>query len=224
MLISYLLLATSVSIDSLGIGITYGLRNTRISSIAKVILFFISLTITTIAVLLGNILVSFLPAIVTKIIGAVILCLMGIWILYQTFHEKYSKGEEVNSSKKVLTLEQKKKKVHQFVLKSFGITIQIIKDPISSDLDHSQNIDAKEAIYLGIAMSIDSLCVGIGSTALGLNSFLFPFMVAIFQLIFLSLGRFLGTTVISSCRIPSYIWNMISGVLLFCIGISRFFL
>ena len=41
MLLTYLVLAISVSIDSLGIGITYGLRNTKITKLAKIILFII---------------------------------------------------------------------------------------------------------------------------------------------------------------------------------------
>ena len=41
MLLNCILLALSVSIDSLGIGITYGIKNTKISLIGKIILFII---------------------------------------------------------------------------------------------------------------------------------------------------------------------------------------
>ena len=42
MIINSFLLAISSSIDSLGIGITYGVKNTRISNQAKIILFLLS--------------------------------------------------------------------------------------------------------------------------------------------------------------------------------------
>ena len=42
MFINSLILALSSSIDSLGIGITYGIKNTRISYMAKIVLFVIS--------------------------------------------------------------------------------------------------------------------------------------------------------------------------------------
>ena len=45
MFINSLILALSSSIDSLGIGITYGIKNTRISYMAKIVLFVISFLI-----------------------------------------------------------------------------------------------------------------------------------------------------------------------------------
>ena len=39
------ILAISSSIDSLGIGITYGIKNTKISLLGKIVLFTISLTV-----------------------------------------------------------------------------------------------------------------------------------------------------------------------------------
>ena len=50
MLLTYVLLAFSTSIDSIGIGATYGLRNIQISKKAKLILFTISFTISMLAV------------------------------------------------------------------------------------------------------------------------------------------------------------------------------
>ena len=84
MLLSYCLLALSVSIDSFGIGITYGLRKTKIVPVAKVILFLISFCMASISIYLGNFLSSFLPPLVTKWIGSLLLIGMGLWILYQS--------------------------------------------------------------------------------------------------------------------------------------------
>lgn len=217
MLLSYLILAISVSIDSLGIGITYGLRNTIISKSAKFILFFVSIMITTISVTIGATLNQILPPFMTTFIGAFFLILMGLWIIYQALNKK-------ENSSTILKKEFIEPKVYQFFIHFLGITIQIIRDPISSDQDHSQKIDWKEAIYLGIALSIDSLCIGICSSTLGFTSYLFPIFVAIFQLLFLSFGRFLGSKISTISRIPENIWSILSGLLLICIGTSRFFL
>lgn len=51
MLINSLLLAISSSIDSLGIGITYGIRNIKISFLGKLILFTISFLIAFLSIL-----------------------------------------------------------------------------------------------------------------------------------------------------------------------------
>ena len=85
MLLSLIFLSISLSIDSLGIGITYGLKNTKISFIPKCILFCISLLIAYLSIKIGNILNYFLPDNIAKAFGSILLCLMGIWIIYQSF-------------------------------------------------------------------------------------------------------------------------------------------
>lgn len=213
MLLSYVILALSVSIDSFGIGITYGIRNTKIYRTAKIILFLISIFITSLSIQFGTLFNEFFTENVTKWIGACFLLLMGLWIIYQALSPK--KEEEVMKTPPTM---------YQFMIRFLGITIQIIRSPISSDLDHSQKIDWKEAIYLGVSLSIDSLCIGICSSMIGYQSFLFPILVATFQLIFLSLGRILGETIASVSRIPENIWSTLSGILLICMGISRFWI
>ena len=56
MLLNSFILAVSSSIDSLGIGITYGIKNMKISFFSKFILFIISISITYFALFLGNLL------------------------------------------------------------------------------------------------------------------------------------------------------------------------
>ena len=56
MLFSTLILGISSSMDSLGIGITYGLKRMKLKKWDKVILFCISIFVTLISILTGNIL------------------------------------------------------------------------------------------------------------------------------------------------------------------------
>lgn len=213
MILNYFLLATSVSIDSLGIGITYGLRKTKLTFLAKFVLFAFSFIVTSISIYLGSFIASFLPSFFTKLIGTILLISMGIWVIYQSVFSSTEK-KRIDSSPKI----------HQIFFKSLGITIQIIRDPITSDFDQSHLIDAKEALYLAFALSIDSICVGIGSSFIGANSLLFPFLVSIFQLLFLSLGGKIGEKVSTSCHLPENIWSILSGSLLIFIGFSRLFI
>lgn len=214
MLLSLLILALSVSIDSFGIGITYGIRNTKICRTSKIILFMISILITTLSVHIGGILNEIFSENFTKWIGACFLVLMGLWIIYQAISPK--KEEEI--------LQVPSPTVYEFMIRFLGITIQIIRNPMFSDLDHSKKIDWKEAIYLGFCLSIDSICIGICSSMIGCPSYLFPILVATFQLLFLSLGRIFGEKLRCVSRLPENIWSTLSGVLLICIGISRFML
>ncbi len=205
MILTCMLLALSTSIDSIGIGLTYGIRDITISRQSKIILFIISLIISSISILIGNTLNNILSKEITNIIGSLILFFIGIIILVQTL--KREKRQE--------------KKVYKLFIKFLGITIQIIKDPISSDFDNSKKIDSKEAIYLGTALSLDSFSVGIGAGMLGSISIIFPLIVSLFQIIFLSLGRNIGEKLNKKIHIPSKIWSILSAVLLILIGIVR---
>lgn len=97
----------------------------------------------------------------------------------------------------------------------------IFNDPISSDLDNSQSIDAKEAIFLAIALSLDSLCIGIGASLGDTDLTFFPIFVSSFQILFLSLGSYLGCHISKHYNMPQNIWSLLSGILLFFIGLFK---
>lgn len=190
-MINSLLLAISSSIDSLGIGITYGIKNTKISKIGKIILFTISLMTTYISIFFGNIIQYIFPKAFTNFIGCLILICMGIYICYQAL---------------------KKEKDSQ----------NIFNSPISSDLNHSKIIEPKEATFLAIALSLDSFCIGICGAITDINLTLFPFLVSILQLAFLSLGAYLGIHIRNFCKLPQNVWSVLSGILLIFIGLFKF--
>ena len=222
MLFDVILLSLSSSIDAFGIGITYGLRKLKISNISKLILCIISIIVTSFAILIGNNLSFILTPLFTKLIGSFILITIGLIIIFQIIKSKKNdKKDIILLNKNEPNSKYIEKRVYKFFIKFLGITIQIIKDPIYSDFDSSLKIDTKEAIYLGIALSIDSFCIGIGSSILGLNLILFPILVAIFQLIFLSFGTMIGKHLNNQAIIPNNIWNLISAIMLIIIGISR---
>ena len=190
-MVNSLLLAISSSIDSLGIGITYGIKNTKISKIGKIILFAISLITTYISILFGNIIQYILPKSFTNFLGCLILICMGIYICFQAL---------------------KKEKDSQ----------NIFNSPISSDINHSKIIEPQEALILAIALSLDSFCIGICGAITDINLNLFPFLVSILQLVFLSLGSYLGIYIRNFCKLPQNVWSIISGILLIFIGFLKF--
>lgn len=192
-MLNSILLSFSSSIDSLGIGITYGIKNTKISLIGKIILFIISLITTYFSIFLGNFIQNIFPDFLTKLIGSFILIFMGIYICFEA-------------------------------LKKQDINCNVFNNPISSDFDNSQVIDSKESLFLAIALSLDSLCIGIGGSVSNINLALFPLLVSIFQLFFLSFGTFLGTHINKFYRLPNNIWSLISGIMLIFIGIFKLFI
>ena len=183
MFFSCILLAICSTLDSLGIGITYGLKNTKILLFSKVVLFACSFFITFSSLLLGNCLSSIFPNIFSNIIGAIVLIFIGIVLIFSCF-----------------------KKENNF------------------DFDYSNNIDSKEAIFLGFALSLDSFGIGISSSMFNINIWLLPLFISVFQLLFLSFGNFLGRKIKNAANIPANSWNIIAGILIVFIGIIKFFI
>ena len=218
MLLNCIILAISSSIDSLGIGITYGIKNTKISVGAKSILFFISFIISIISIYFGNLLKYIFPDFLIHYLGSFLLILMGLFMCFQSV--KVSKQENEIKDDKHLKIADTEK-IYSFFIKCLGITIKIIKNPNSSDLDKSNVIDSKEALFLGLALSLDSFCIGIGFSMLNTFSIIFPLLTSCFQLFFLSLGNYCGKKLYTFHKLLDSIWSMISGILLIIIGCCK---
>ena len=201
------LLAVSLSIDALGIGLSYGLRKIKIPILAKLIICFISMAFTETAILIGNIIKNFLPNIISKGIGSLMLLVLGIFIIVQAFIKKEKPPKQKSSS---------------FSFKFLGVTVNIIRNPSSCDFDKSCDIDALEAIYLGTALSIDSFGAGVSSAVTGLNSILIPLTVGLFQILFLYFGNILGKKVSSFKKLDSKVFVVLSGALMIILAAIRF--
>ena len=202
--------AVSLSMDALGIGVSYGLRRVRVPWRAKLIICAVSMIFTEVAALAGTLLLSLFPEKLAKFIGCAMLAVLGIFFLLQAILPKTPKK---NSPEKTL---------FSLALKPFGITVQIIRDPIVCDLDNSSHIDAKEALYLGTALSIDSFGAGVSSAATGLNSLHLPLAAGVCQLVFLCAGDYLGKKITRLKNIDSKVFVAISGVLLILLAGVRF--
>lgn len=218
MLLNSFILALSSSIDSLGIGITYGIKNTKISILAKLVLFVISFSISVLSVWFGDLIKSIFSDFVTALLGNIILIAMGLFVCLQSIR-KDSYASNLQPSDLIHDYDEK---IYSFFIDFLGITIKIIKNPKNSDLDSSNSIDAKEAFFLGFALSLDCFCIGSCGSVLGIHSFLFPLFISIFQFAFLSIGNILGKSLQGLSSLPDNVWSVISGILLILIGLVRF--
>lgn len=213
MLFNCILLSFCSTLDSLGIGITYGLRNTRILFGAKIILFICSFSISLLSIFLGNFLSYMFPSNITEIVGCFVLMSIGSFMIFSSFKtEKTDIKEKKDNSLKV----------YKFFIRFLGITVQIIRNPNNSDFDNSNKIDSKEAIFLGIALSLDSVGIGISSSMLEISFLLLPLCVSFLQLFFLSFGNILGRKIKNISHIPENIWSIFAGFLLIFIGFTKF--
>ena len=66
---------------------------------------------------------------------------------------------------------------------------RVLGDPAECDSDDSKSVDGKEAVAIGLAVSADSMAVGLGVGMSGGLVFLLPVFCAVFQLVFFWVGE-----------------------------------
>ncbi|HEX3029522.1 MAG TPA: sporulation membrane protein YtaF [Clostridia bacterium] len=216
MVFSVSLLAMSLSLDALGVGIAYGLRRIKIPLLPKLVICFFSILYAGAALMLGKSLSMAIPPIAGKLIGITILLGMGVWIIIQALVKKEKPTlNEAYVNKEVTLI--------KIVIKSLGITIQVIKDPKEGDIDRSGTIDIKESVLLGLALSVDAIGVGIGSALAGFSSSLIPFAIGLFQLGFLYIGAYFGEKFALVGSINKKVLSLLPGILLISLAIIRIY-
>lgn len=209
-----IVLAISVSIDALGIGISYGLRQIKITNSARLIIFSIAFLSTFIAVKLGNVVSLYLPNNLTNILSTIMLIGLGIFIIIQACKGKSQERDEHRKHKN---------KFKEFVFNIFGLTIKIIRNPEAGDIDKSNTIDAFEAVFLALAVSIDAFGAGVICGVANMSAILVPLFIASFHVLFLSCGNLLSAKLLSLKKVNSKLFEVMSGVLLIVMSVVRCF-
>lgn len=203
--INIIFLAITLSIDALGIGISYGVRGINIPLFSKFIISIQTFLIITISLFLGNVVFSFFPTAIRNYTGVIILIVLGAFMIIEAYLPKKEKTETVRT----------------FSIKQAGITIKIIKSPPVCDFNKSNKIEPFEALYLGLALSIDSFGVSFGSGAFGVFSIFLPLFAVFFQILFLSIGISSGRKISNISKLSENIWITVSGCILIFMGILK---
>ena len=196
----------SVNLDSLGVGISYGLRKVHIPHVSSLIVVMLAVFYATIALYAGAFLAKVISPESAALLGNAILFLLGVAILVDSVR--------INTNKR---------SSRSFSIKPLGITISIIRNPVVCDFDNSNKIDAKEALYLGLALSLDSLAAGIGAGLTGISFWFLPPVIGAAQFLFLTIGAVLGEHLAGIKNISPKVWSAISGILLMTLALFRFF-
>ncbi|MDD1504666.1 sporulation membrane protein YtaF [Lysinibacillus sp. CNPSo 3705] len=197
----------SSSIDNLGVGLSYGIRKINVrfdkNILISIICFLMSMAGITFGVWLSKILPGMLPV----VIGAILLCIIGIRIilLAKPRKQETSKVNKNNANNNVQ---------------------DILRNPEEAQFNKSGEIGWGEAVLLGIALAANALTNGVGAGLLGLSPLVISILAAIGSFITVWLGVKLGSKV-ADVRIGSFtvgqFGTIISGVMLIIIAFAAFF-
>jgi len=220
-----LLLASAVSLDGFGAGVTYGLRRIRIPLASAVIIACCSGFVIWLSMAAGALVTDWLPSAVTKLAGALLLTCIGIWTLLQLARSKQDAASHGTveppggeSGGPDLTAERQTT-VWRIELKRLGVVIAILRSPQAADVDRSGVITASEAFLLGFALSLDAFGAGLGMAMLGFPPLPAALMVALASGLFLRFGMVVGLRFASWRGTRALAW--LPGLILILMGLTR---
>lgn len=201
--------AISSSVDNLGVGLSYGIRNIRIGLMSNLVVAVICFLFSEAGILFGQWLSIIMPGVLPVLVGALLLFIIGIRIiLLAAPRKKELSNDEVKNT----------------VAQNQSITA-ILENPEIVDVDNSGEIGLGEAIILGIALSANALTNGLGAGLLGLSPLAISLTAAVGSFITVWLGVYLGHKV-ADVRIGSYtlgeFGTILSGVILLVIATTTF--
>lgn len=189
---SLLVLAFAVSLDSFGVGITYGMRKVMIPIRSILIIAFCSGFMIIIAMGIGQGINYFLSPRFAEMLGGGILISIGVWALYNIARTKESL-QPVKNREEIIVKEKDQKRVWTLEIKKVGIVIQILRTPMVADIDRSGTISGIEAFVLGIALALDAFGAGIGAALIGYSPWYTAILIATMSSFFVFLGMKFGS-------------------------------
>lgn len=203
------LIAIAICIDAFAIGLSYGIKNIKFPRISLIIISFISVCVLILSMILGNLLETLLPNNLTTILSFIILVGLGFSLIIEGYIKHLFVQKKERNEKNLVNIK----------LSKLEITVNISTDNEVINEDISENINLKESICLGIALSLDSLGVGFGSAIGNVNYLQVVIFVFILNLLSIPLGTNLGK------KFKSYVKNLktfwISGSILIILGILK---
>ncbi|BAH41372.1 MULTISPECIES: sporulation membrane protein YtaF [Brevibacillus] len=223
--LALLLVSLAISMDSVSVGLTYGLRNMRMPFLSLVVVSGCSFAVVYGVMLVGSSLTEWLTPEIGQYIGAAVLILMGLFTLWRLIETR--SGTEVQestaASNNAVVAEEKQEEQEPIVLLSqfriFGVMIQILKDPSKADTDRSGHIMGWEAVMLGLALSLDAFGAGISLTFLGYSPLLVALCIAVMSALLLVVGIALGSRAGKASWLTRLTW--LPPILLICIGVAK---
>lgn len=203
-MVESLLLVFTLSLDAFVASIAYGTSKIKIPFVSIVVINITCSFLFAISLFLGSLVKKLVPGSITSVISFLILMLLGIFYLFQSLIKNYI--TKISSSSKEVSL------------KVSNLIISIYVDETTADFDNSKNLNPVEAIYLAIALSLDSLAVGFGSSLGNINYFQVVLLSFIYGIVAVYIGLFIGRKLVERSNIDI---SWLSGIILMVLAVMK---
>lgn len=205
-MVQSLILVLSLCIDTFVTSIVYSSNKIKIPVVSGLIIDTICSLFLAISLFFGYLIKDFIPINIASTISFLLLLILGVYRLFEAFFKNlikryYDKGSPLT-----------------FKIFDFKFILQIYADEIKADLDESKILSPKEAFFLAVALSLDSLTVGFGCSLGSVNylaTVLLSFLVGALLLV---LGGYVGKNISKNYNLNL---SWLSGVLLIILAFIR---
>lgn len=207
-MIQAFLLITSVCIDTFIASMAYGTSKIKIPFTSSLLISFIGSFMLGISLFMGSFFKNLFPEKISIFFSFSILMIIGIYKLFEGLFKAFiRKGRKTDRPLK-------------FKIFDINFVLQVYADEVKADFDKSKTLTLKEAFYLSLALSIDSLATGIAGSTIIKNFMLTIFLCFIVGIILIYLGVFIGKKVSEKTNLDL---SWLSGFLLMLLAFSKFF-
>ncbi|MDY6939624.1 MAG: hypothetical protein SWY16_18475 [Cyanobacteriota bacterium] len=211
-LLASAILSVSTNIDNLAIGVAYGVRRFAIGWSANFLIASLSGISTLTSMSAGDWVSRFLPANIAGAIGSGILVAVGIWGLWDALQVRSNLAGELDSEELKYLGDESEAKPTIDNLQTSPSNLKIAQ--------FDRHIDLKDALILGLALTVTNLGTGIGAGMAQLNPSLTSSFSFCSSLLTIGGGVFLGR-LFSSWRSGGRL-DIVSGLLLIGLGLYEY--
>lgn len=170
----------AVTLDSLTAGLTYGTRKVRIEVLSYIILVCVPALFIAAANQIGTLLAYLLPPQALSCISFTLLSVLGISKLAESLIRRLARKRPSLARNWGCKIKQ------------INIVFTVYLSPEDANQEDLQTLSAKEALLLSLALSLDSILVGMAFTTEAISWLLLFLFAALFNLLFFLLGYLLG--------------------------------
>ncbi len=181
-ILSSILLAFIASLDSLIIGLAYGVKKIKISIAVNSFIAIIVTLGTFLSMYLGLLLCKILNKDIPTLLGAVLLIIVSLWMMIDYFIKK-RKHKNISS--------------YSTDVSDYLDYDDIIAKDKTADIDGSGAIELKEAVGLSVALSLNNFALGFGASMSGISIPITTSFTFIFSVFMVLIGLKLGNRIFS---------------------------
>ncbi|MCL0100739.1 sporulation membrane protein YtaF [Peptococcaceae bacterium] len=216
-ILSIIMFALSLNMDTLGVGIAYGIKKIRIPIKSLIVITLMSVIAISISMTTGDVINNVLPEIITSKLGSIALIIIGGLLLSKSYKSK-NKRQMLATSKQRKTFEKTNTKLKPKILET---AFQLVHEPLKADVDKSGTISTKEAVLLGFALALDAFVAGFAVSLIGFDILNTVIIVGVGYILMMCLGLKIGNRIAVYKDSIRYIILILPGFILITIGIIK---